>query len=484
MFGPELIRAFQEFKGLWDPDNRMNPGKVVHPRGMMEDLRQPPPPATETHFSYPENHGGFSRAIALCVGVGRCRKEEGGLMCPSYQITRNEADSTRGRAHLLDEMLRAETIPDGWKSEAVKEALDLCLACKGCKSECPTNIDMASYKAEFLSHYYEGRLRPRQAYVFGLVMYWLRIGAWAPRLVNFFTQTPGLSGVLKKFLGGIAPTRTIPPLAVKTFKQHYELDPGFRRDDRQTPLSCCGPTHFTNHLHPEIGQAATEVLRHLGYDVRLPAPGLCCGRPLYDYGFLPLAKRMLRQILDALRADIEAGTPLIGLEPSCVAVFRDELCNLFPNDPLAQKLKNQTFLLSEFLLQNQKWIPATNRGNDDEGASSPVGSDGGPIIAVLQTHCHQKSVLSATSERDLLKTTGAIRCASRNLAAAAWPDRSGLNRIIKDCPRRWVSARCCRRSARPTQRPQSSQTVFRVRSRFARERKNDRSTSRRFCATG
>jgi FAD/FMN-containing dehydrogenase/Fe-S oxidoreductase len=396
MFGPELVQAFAEFKGIWDPQNKMNPGKVVNPRGMMDDLRMPPPPSTETHFSYSENHGGFSRAVALCVGVGRCRKEEGGLMCPSYQITRNEADSTRGRAHLLDEMLRAETIKDGWKSEEVKEALDLCLACKGCKSECPTNIDMASYKAEFLSHYYDGKLRPRQAYAFGLVMKWLRLGSVMPRVANFFTQTPGLSS-LAKWMAGAAPERTIPPLALQTLRSWFNkpstLHPSPSTDTGRTVL--LWPDTFTNYLNPTGGQAAVKVLEHLGYNVQLPRAGLCCGRPLYDYGFLPLAKKMLRDILDTLRPEIEAGMPLIGLEPSCVAVFRDELCNLFPNDPLAQKLKNQTFLFSEFLLKEN--IPIV----------TPADRKPGPIkSAILQTHCHQKSVLTASSDRDLLKKCG------------------------------------------------------------------------------
>ena len=217
MFGPELVKAFGEFKGIWDPDNRMNPGKIVRPRGMMDDLRMPPPPSTETHFSYSENHGGFSRAVALCVGVGKCRKEAGGLMCPSYQITRDEMHSTRGRAHLLDEMLRAETIKDGWKSEEVKDALDLCLACKGCKSECPTNIDMASYKAEFLSHYYEGRLRPRQAYAFGLVMKWLRLGSWPAARGQLLHANARLLQRIAKWLAGAAQERRIPikPLRIK-----------------------------------------------------------------------------------------------------------------------------------------------------------------------------------------------------------------------------------------------------------------------------
>jgi Fe-S oxidoreductase len=242
---------------------------------------------------------------------------------------------------------------------------------------------MASYKAEFLSHYYEGRLRPRQAYVFGLSMYWLRLGSLLPRLANMFTQTPGLSRLMK-FLGGVAPQRTIPKLPTQTFRQKFSENSAVG-----TSSVLLWPDTFTNHLHPEIGQAAVQVLNHFKYNVQLPAAGLCCGRPLYDYGFLPLAKKMLRQILDTMRPQIEAGMPLIGLEPSCVAVFRDELCNLFPNDPLAKQLKAQTFLLSEFLLKEGVTLPAAVKGE-----------------AILQTHCHQKSVLSASTELDLLKRLG------------------------------------------------------------------------------
>ncbi len=172
MFGPEIIQAFQEFKAVWDPLGRMNPGKVVNPNGILDNLRMGEnfkPAEPKTHFHFPKQENSFVRAVLRCVGVGKCRNEEGGVMCPSYRVTRDEKDSTRGRAHLLFEMLNGETIKNGWKSEEVKDALDLCLACKGCKSDCPTNVDMATYKAEFLSHYYEGRLRPREAYAFGWI---------------------------------------------------------------------------------------------------------------------------------------------------------------------------------------------------------------------------------------------------------------------------------------------------------------------------
>jgi len=422
MFGPELVQAFREFKAAWDPQGRMNPGKIVDPHGILDDLRvgenfKPKEPAT--HFRYPKQENSFVRAVLRCVGVGKCRNEEGGLMCPSYVATRDEKDSTRGRAHLLFEMLKGETIKDGWKSEEVREALDLCLSCKGCKSDCPTNVDMATYKAEFLSHYYAGRLRPRHAYAFGFVHRWLKIGSRAPALANFFTQTPGFSH-LAKWLAGVAPQRRIPRLARQTFRrwmsgrhpggsrgpEQIRLGSGFRRNDGVLQVILWADT-FTNYLKPEVGKAAVEVLEYLGYQVVLPPSGLCCGRPLYDYGFLDQAKVQLRQILTALKVPVESGMPVIVLEPSCAAVFKDELVNLFPEDPLAEKLCRQTFLLSEFLFHR---IPSIDVTPTKVGAQNidwvPAFAGMTTKKAILQTHCHQKSVLSASADRSLLEKLG------------------------------------------------------------------------------
>jgi FAD/FMN-containing dehydrogenase len=195
MFPPEVMRAFAEYKAIWDPEGRMNPGKIVRPYRVDENLRLGPdyhPPDIETTFRFPEDKGSFAYAAERCVGVGTCRREEGGVMCPSYQVTREEKHSTRGRARLLFEMVRGEVIDDGFRSEAVRDALDLCLSCKGCKGECPVNVDMATYKAEFLSKHYRRRLRPRSAYAFGLVMYTARLASLAPRLVNFVLRAPVL----------------------------------------------------------------------------------------------------------------------------------------------------------------------------------------------------------------------------------------------------------------------------------------------------
>ena len=389
MFGEELVQAFREFKFIWDPDGKMNPGKVVDPYRMTQNLRLGPhyePAQPRTHFRFPEDNGSFARATLRCVGVGKCRRQEGGTMCPSYMVTRKEPDSTRGRAHLLHEMLTGDVLRDGWRDDSVREALDLCLACKGCKKDCPVNVDMATYKAEFYSHYYRGRLRPLAAYSMGLIYWWARLASRAPRLVNTVTHAPLLAGVVKS-LGGVAQEREMPRFATQTYKQWYRSR-GPRNIGR--PRVLLWPDTFNNHFHPQTAIAATEVLEAAGFQVVIPRASLCCGRPLYDFGMLDTAKRLLRQILDTLRPEIEAGVPIVGLEPSCVSVFRDELCNLFPNDQDAQRLKKQTYLLSEFLVHHA------------EGYQPPTLER----TAVVHGHCHHKSVLGFEDEETLLKRMG------------------------------------------------------------------------------
>src|ERR1051326_3702252 len=284
----------------------MNPGKVVQPYRIDENLRYGPnyePAEPKTHFQFPGDGFSFTRASERCVGVGECRREDSGTMCPSYMVTREEMHTTRGRAHMLFEMLRGDPLQDGWHSDGVKEALDLCLSCKGCKGDCPVNVDMATYKAEFLSHYFEHRLRPRHAYTSGLIYWWSRIAARMPATANFFTQTSGLN-VLVKRIAGYSEKRHIPPFAPETFKQWFA-----RRGTRnagKSPVILWTDT-FNNHFTPAVAKAAVEVLEHAGYQVQVPLQSLCCGRPLYDYGMLDTAKSLLIQILDTLREPIRRG---------------------------------------------------------------------------------------------------------------------------------------------------------------------------------
>jgi FAD/FMN-containing dehydrogenase/Fe-S oxidoreductase len=388
MFGPELIQAFREFKSIWDPEWRMNPGKKIDAYRVDENLRLGTdynPPRLATHFQFPDDAFSFGRAAKRCVGVAKCRRTEGGVMCPSYMVTKDEMHSTRGRARLLFEMLEGDVV-SGWKDEHVREALDLCLACKGCKGECPVNVDMATYKAEFLSHYYEGRLRPRSAYAMGLIMYWARLARVAPQLANFLTHAPVLSGLMKK-AAGIARERTAPEFAPESFREWFARRPA-RTEGRRGPI-ILWPDTFNDQFHPQVARAATIVLEEAGYSVSIPRAGLCCGRPLYDYGMLELAKKHLLDILDALRPQIRAGVPLVGLEPSCVAVFRDELRNLFPHDQDALRLGKQAFDLGELLLRTDGWEAPKLLGN-----------------AIVHGHCHQTAVMGMKPEIEVLKKMG------------------------------------------------------------------------------
>ncbi|MES1243684.1 MAG: FAD-linked oxidase C-terminal domain-containing protein [Acidobacteriota bacterium] len=377
MFGEELCGAFREFKALWDPDNRMNPGKKIDPLPLDAGLRlRTPLEEPETVLRFAADDGRFSRAVLRCVGVGRCLRNDGGVMCPSWQVTHNEKHSTRGRARLLFEMLSGEVIAGGWRSEEVREALDLCLGCKGCRSDCPAGVDMASYKAEFLHHHYEGR-RPLRTWAVGLVDRWARLGSAAPTLANVLARTG-----LVRSLAGVDPRRSLPKLARRTFRS------GFKPRRGEGPRVLLWPDTFTNHFQPEIGHAAVKVLRNAGFQVALPAAGLCCGRPLYDVGLLDLARRRLREILDALRPEIRAGVPVVGLEPSCLAVFRDELLQLFPEDPDARRLSVQTFTLAEILVQTESALPhRTGR-------------------LLVQAHCHHHAVLGLQADRRVLGGTG------------------------------------------------------------------------------
>ncbi len=406
MFGPELVQAFRDFKSVWDPEWKMNPGKLIDPYKLDENLRlgaDYAPWEPKTNFKFLADHGSLAQATLRCVGVGKCRHDEGGVMCPSYRATREEEHSTRGRAHLLWEMTQGQgqedgIIRDGWRSEEVKQSLDLCLACKGCKTECPVGVDVATYKAEFLSHYYEGRVRPRSAYAFGNIDLWARLASNAPGLANLTTQLPFLRDI-SKFIAGIPNQRAIPAFAPRTFKSWFYksgfYESGFhsRRDparNAEAPPVLLWPDTFNNYFHPGTAKAAVEVLEAAGFRVVVPKANLCCGRPLYDHGMLDRAQSLLLRILDELSPEIEAGIPIVGLEPSCVAVFRDELLNLFPHDERAQALSRQTFLLSEFLESHAEDFPLP-----------PLDRK-----ALLHGHCHHKSLMKMTAEESVLHRLG------------------------------------------------------------------------------
>ncbi len=386
MFGPELVEAFRTFKRLFDPANRMNPGKLIDAHEPHEDLRlgadyKPWKPAT--HFAFAEDNGSFASAALRCVGVGACRKTDAGAMCPSFMATGEELHSTRGRAHLLWELMQGEVLEGGWQNEQVRESLDLCLACKACKSECPVSVDVATYKAEFLSHHYEKKRRPLAHYAFGRIDHLARLASLTPGLVNALNRAPGIAHLMRSLLH-LHPQRTFPRFASAYTRRKRQAASSGKR------VMLWADT-FNNYFHPATMQAANEVLAAAGFAVELPQQHLCCGRPLYDFGLLKTAKQYLLTILDALAPQLAAGTPIVVLEPSCATVFRDELCNLLPNDPRASKLRDQTFLLSEFLVRfAPDWQPPAR---DAE--------------VLVHGHCHHRSLVGMGDEMTLLQKTGA-----------------------------------------------------------------------------
>jgi FAD/FMN-containing dehydrogenase/Fe-S oxidoreductase len=396
MFGPELMQAFREFKAVWDPDNAMNPHKVVDAFLPTENLRQGvdyAPAEPETHFKFVDDSGSLVKATERCIGLGACRKGDSGAMCPSYMVTLEEEHSTRGRAHMLYEMLQGEVVEGMWQNEEVKRSLDLCLACKACKSECPANVDMATYKAEFLSHYYETNRRPFHAYAFGMIDQWAQLASFAPGVANFFSNAPGSGLILRKALN-MAPERKMPRFASQTFQQWARKNrtPSTTEENSTTggfEVILWADT-FNNYYRPEVSRAAFEVLTHAGFSVRVSQDHFCCGRPLYDFGMIGRAKKYLERILEALGPQIDKGTPIVVLEPSCASVFRDELRNLFAGDERAERLRRQTFLLSEFLEHHAP------------GYQSP------PLLrkVVLHGHCHHKAVMKMKDEESLLRKMG------------------------------------------------------------------------------
>ncbi|HEX4927858.1 MAG TPA: FAD-binding and (Fe-S)-binding domain-containing protein [Burkholderiales bacterium] len=368
MFGEELVQAFREFKRIWDPAGKMNPGKLVDPYRADQHLRMGPsykPVEMKTHMRFKSEVGdGFLRASERCIGMGKCRSLKGGTMCPSYRGTREERFSTRGRARLLQEMLRGEVITEGWASEDVKEALEWCLACKGCASDCPTHTDMAAYKAEFLSHYYERRRRPIQALTMG------RIGEWAPYAAAF-PKVSNLLGSLAKAVAGVAKERDLPKFAPRTFRSQ------FRPAGRGRRVVLLDDT-FNNHFRPETASAAQRVLEAAGCAIELPAERICCGRPYYDFGMLDRAKRTLEHALRVLPRDV----PVVVLEPGCLSVFRDELPRVVPGARIP------AMSLAEVLLEMDFCPPTIEQQ------------------VLLHGHCHQKALIGLKAEQTLLKAAG------------------------------------------------------------------------------
>jgi FAD/FMN-containing dehydrogenase/Fe-S oxidoreductase len=390
MYGADVMHLFGEVKRLWDPAGVMNPNIIADPAPLDADMRHAGAAGTRkplTVFSYRRDAGDFAQAQRRCVGVGKCRQSSGGVMCPSYQVTRDERHSTRGRAHLLWEMLQGDVITDGWRSTEVRDALDLCLSCKGCLSDCPVNVDMATYKSEFLHHHYKRRPRPLSHYSMGWLPALSRLAAIAPTLVNRVTASSA-AGLLKR-MGGIASERTIPRFAEQPLTRWFQ---------RRRPPAGTGsrgrvvlwPDTFTTYLSPEVGRAAVRVLESAGFEVVLPRGSVCCGLTWISTGQLGVAKRVLRHSLGVLDEHLRAGIPIVGLEPSCLAVFRHEAVDLLPDDDRAERASGLTHTLAELLAKYAPdWQP--------------------PVVnakALVQTHCHQHSVLGFEADSALMRAAG------------------------------------------------------------------------------
>ncbi|MEU3136071.1 FAD-binding and (Fe-S)-binding domain-containing protein [Streptomyces sp. NPDC006854] len=394
MYGDELVALFGRFKDLWDPDGGLNPGMLARPERLDANLRFSvlPKRPVDVEFGYPQDGGDFAGAVRRCVGVAKCRTQEAsgaGVMCPSFRATGEEAHSTRGRARLLHEMLAGEVITDGWRSTEVRDALDLCLSCKGCRSDCPVGVDMATYKAEFLHHHYRGRLRPAAHYAMGRLPQWLRLARPFARPLNALARLRPLAALAKR-LAGIAPERTIPVLATETYSRWLRArrGTGTRIPSTDRVVHLWADT-FTEHLSPQAGRAAVRVLEEAtGRTVPPPPRGVCCGLTYVSTGQLDAARRVMRRTLD--RLDLLPGQPLVVLEPSCAATLRTDLPELLPDDPRAAELASAVRTFAQYL---QEYAPDWTPPRLDRPAAG-------------QTHCHQHAVLGDAAERRLRERLG------------------------------------------------------------------------------
>ena len=392
MYPPQIIAAFEEFKGIWDPDDRMNPDRVVRPAKLDEDLRVfvgMPTIRDEPELAFAHDRGSFTRATRRCLGVGKCVTEHGGVMCPSYRATGEEMHSTRGRARLLFEMANGQVITGGWQAPEVEEALDLCLSCKGCKRDCPVGVDMAAYKTEFLAQRYAGKLRPATHYSMGALPRWMRlVGRLPARAVDALNAAArGPLGALAKKLGGITPERPIPTIARRPFTS-------VRRTARRGPRGrlLLWPDTFTNHFDPAIAADAVAVLEALGYTIELPPRNVCCALTWTSTGQVDAARRVLRRSLRTIEPWLSAGIPVIGLEPSCTAALRADGPELLPDEPLAAQLATGVRTFAEILAEHADTLTAAVVASGQK--------------AIVQVHCHQYAEIGTDADRTAMTALG------------------------------------------------------------------------------
>ena len=379
MFGEQLMEAFRQFKAIWDPHSRMNPGKLIDAYRMDDNLRFGPDyqrPKMATTLQFVEDVGGFSRSSERCIGMGKCRSLSG-AMCPSYQASGEERFSTRGRAHLLHELVRGEVIKDGWRNPDIAESLEHCLSCKACKHECPTQVDIAAYKSEFMSAHYKGRKRPLHHYFFGRIGTQLPLLSRAPRIVNHLQKGP--LGTLARRVLGISPEKPLPTLSSPSFRRWTRLNADRQDDvfswfgDSSLPVTVLWADSVNAHYHAPVLISAVSVLRKAGFQVAVAQAHFCCGRPLYEYGFLEQARLQLTQMLENFHPHLPEQAAVVVLEPSCLSVFRDEMMRLFPTDARAADLNARAMTLTALLTlhgtQLQRTLPS----------------------GIMHLHCHDKS---------------------------------------------------------------------------------------------
>ncbi|ASW53128.1 FAD-binding and (Fe-S)-binding domain-containing protein [Plantactinospora sp. KBS50] len=406
MYSPNAIAAFAAFKAVFDPHDLLNPAVVVRPRAVDDDLRRPvahPLPLSRRPggMALREDGGDLTNAVHRCVGVGKCRADNsaaGGFMCPSFLATGDETDSTRGRARVLQELANGSLVRDGFRSREVLEALDLCLSCKACGSDCPAGVDMATYKAEVLHHAYRGRLRPANHYALGQLPRWARLAGMAPRLVNSLLRPALIRSRLLR-LGGMDVRRGIPrfaPVPLRRATRTRRLaDPAERPESGGPPRVVLWADTFTDAFSPTAGHAVIEVLQAAGYEVVVPSRTACCGLTWISTGQLDAARIRLRRTLDILAPFVSAGLPIVGIEPSCTAVLRQELPDLLPEDPRSGTVSAAVRTLAEILTEQpgrkDRWRPPRLDG----------------ITVIAQPHCHQHAVMGFETDRRLLNETGA-----------------------------------------------------------------------------
>jgi FAD/FMN-containing dehydrogenase/Fe-S oxidoreductase len=390
MYSPEALRLFAAVKHVFDPQNILNPGVVVDPRPVDADLRVPAAPAMrrELAFAYRRDGGDFTQAVHRCTGVGKCRADNsasGGVMCPSFLATREEKDTTRGRARVLQEMINGTSVTGGWRAPEVHEALDLCLSCKGCASDCPTGVDMATYKAEVLYHAYRHRIRPASHYSLGWLPRWARLASKVPRPVNAALETSMLRRVAQS-TAGVDRRRTLPQFARRTFRSWFSETRG-RSVQFGEPVLLFVDT-FTNYFAPQVGKAMVAVLESAGYSPQLTQRQECCALTWISTGQLDAAKRILRRTVDALAQPAAEGMPIVGIEPSCTAVLRSDARELLGSSAFG--VVDATRTLAE-LLVDRDW--------------SPPALDGLSVVA--QPHCHHHAVMGWDADATLLARAGA-----------------------------------------------------------------------------